>query len=371
MEELDSELNAFQESKNSEIESLKQNLEDKELLIFDSMETVRANTETISMQLNALAQQYGIQISSSIINAWKSGENAISEYENVLTVKSSVFTSQLQLIEGEINRLKTAADNTAVSASLLFSLNGSNLLNQFQCSADSIGNVRIIAELTKQALYTAFDPNSYKIDSLINKINSAAGSAGNLIQSLGNLDIEDITKQITNLEKKIIGFKQGMPSRSVKPGTDIMNNILSVIPGLGSLLSLSSRAAGGLVTKDPSNPLNALARAVGEDTLIAAKDGEYVLNQAQTKGFLQLTDMLPMVDTLMGRFSSPPLPDKSSLLRAASPSSIIVEPQIHIAGDVTKDTLPRLKDLTKDISYAVKSDLYQELKTLGRRTNAY
>lgn len=51
-------------------------------------------------------------------------------------------------------------------------------------------------------------------------------------------------------------------------------------------------AKGGIVTKDKNNPLNHIAEAVGEDTMIAAKDGEGVLTRRQTDGLLNLTPML-------------------------------------------------------------------------------
>ncbi|MDE7333016.1 MAG: hypothetical protein K2O16_12435, partial [Lachnospiraceae bacterium] len=58
----------------------------------------------------------------------------------------------------------------------------------------------------------------------------------------------------------------------------------------GRMYEVKRMAKGGIVTKDKNNPLNSMAEAVGEDTLIAAKEGEGVLTKKQTEALIKLAE---------------------------------------------------------------------------------
>ena len=55
-------------------------------------------------------------------------------------------------------------------------------------------------------------------------------------------------------------------------------------------ITFMKAAKGGIVTKEKDNPFNAIAQSVGEDTMIAAKEGESVLTKDQTKGIQSLAE---------------------------------------------------------------------------------
>lgn len=81
---------------------------------------------------------------------------------------------------------------------------------------------------------------------------------------------------------------------TTKATTDSTSKKKSILADLleGDLLTY---AKGGIITEDEDNPLNAIAQAVGEDVLIAAKDQESVLTPLQTEGLLNIAPLLESI----------------------------------------------------------------------------
>ena len=78
---------------------------------------------------------------------------------------------------------------------------------------------------------------------------------------------------------------------TTKATTDSTSKKKSILADLleGDLLTY---AKGGIITEDEDNPLNAIAQAVGEHVLIAAKDQESVLTPLQSEVLLNIAPLL-------------------------------------------------------------------------------
>ena len=76
-------------------------------------------------------------------------------------------------------------------------------------------------------------------------------------------------------------------------------------------------AKGGIITKDKKNPLNHIAEAVGEDTLIAGKEGEGVLTKDQTEAITDLASSLDKSDNTDNEMSDDnrkPIRDENGMI---------------------------------------------------------
>ncbi|WNV56910.1 phage tail tape measure protein [Oscillospiraceae bacterium NTUH-002-81] len=109
-EALDKQLEDFTNEKNAEIEALKATLDDKNALYQQSFELVKANASTIADELDKLSAAHGVTISKNITDPWKAGQNAIAGYGVTLTTQTSVFTGCLDIINTEIQKDQSSAD---------------------------------------------------------------------------------------------------------------------------------------------------------------------------------------------------------------------------------------------------------------------
>lgn len=361
----------FETARNNEIEALRASLEAREQLIFDSMEAVKANATLVGEQLTALAQQQGIVISDAIVNSWKSGENAIASYGSVLTAGTSAFIGQIMGVENEVYQLQNAANNTAMSLANTFSVRADALVAQLVNSYNSAANANAVTQALQASLINTLE-RGYNINGItsamsgivsgansvadaankaadaINRMNSASasggsggGSGGSSLPSISSIGSSGLA-HLYNADGTILSG----PSLSITN----LHQKLKAQGGTTSLL-IRKNAKGGLVTKDDSNPLNNIAKAVGEDVIIAAKAGESVLSPPQTEGLLKLA---PLLDNLMGTWNNSDiqqttLPSFDS--KKHSDVNIHYDSLVTINGDVndTNHFIKQIKQVSKDV----------------------
>ena len=101
---LDKGLEAYQESKEKEIEELETYLEETEQVVKDSLDLVKNHTDDIFSTLTQLGAEYGITLSSQITTPWQSGEDAMDEY-----------AKKLEAIQKKMNLYVSNANNLAAS----------------------------------------------------------------------------------------------------------------------------------------------------------------------------------------------------------------------------------------------------------------
>ena len=108
-------------------------------------------------------------------------------------------------------------------------------------------------------------------------------------------------------------------------------------------------AKGGLVTKDDSNPLNYIAKSVGEDTLIAAKDGELVLTPAEAEAFLKLAPNMESFNRFIPRITPDSFVNNIPLIENVPPSvQIHYDNLVQVQGDVNNSNIREMKTIVND-----------------------
>ena len=112
-EALDQEFADFEESKNKEIESWENWLENTESIVLESLEYVKNNTNEVFTTLKQLGNDYNLTMSTELTTPWQNGSNAIDSYSQNFGTAVSNFTSQLDGIVVHWNSVTTAAEQAA------------------------------------------------------------------------------------------------------------------------------------------------------------------------------------------------------------------------------------------------------------------
>ena len=309
-EALNKEMEDYEKSQQQRIDSLNAYLENREQVISDSFESVKANTSTVADELTQIAQEHGVKISDTITSAWNQGSNAIASYGQTLSAQSSVFLGNLLTVQSGIYALSAEANNTANSLGYMFSTSANTLLSELQSSYNSVGNVNTASQALKDSLVNTLE-RGYNINSITKGLNSIADSASSAANSVRDLNnalsggsgvgsgsyasdsnnrAEDHYRIVDPRYKKSKESKYILVDNLRDDATlrKYMEKYRDQLHS-GNLI-IQRYAKGGIVTKEKDSPFNAIAQSVGEDTMIAAKEGESVLTKDQTKGIQSLAE---------------------------------------------------------------------------------
>ena len=271
----------YEKNRQDEMEALRKSLEDREAILSATFEIIKNNSDTIGQEIDKIAQEHGLEISSSITDAWNRGADAIASYGGVLNSHTSEFISELHDIEEATFELQDRADETSFYIRNIFTQNASVLVGQIYAARDAFGELQSVAQTTANTVAATMDAS-------------------------GNRIIYD-------------------------PST--RRNSYSV----------GAYAKGGIVTKDTKNPLNSIARAVGEDSLIAAKAGESVLTPLQTEAMLK---MAPIIESISKAVSRPGTALKNVPLKSGA-INMTIDKVVNIEGNVSDDNAKMIADVAK------------------------
>lgn len=284
---LNKEKDDYEKSQQQRIDSLNAYLENREQVISDSFESVKANTSTVADELTQIAQEHGVKISNTITSAWNQGSNAIASYGQTLSAQSSVFLGNLLTVQSGIYALSAEANNTANSLGYMFSTSANTLLSELQSSYNSVGNVNTASQALKDSLVNTLE-RGYNINSITKGLNSIADSASSAASSVRDLNnalsggsgssgsskksssttttakdpFESASSDRYNMVDTRYGriLEKGLTAETVerlKKGyykTEWQKNYITFMKA----------AKGGIVTKEKDNPFNAIAQSVGE-----------------------------------------------------------------------------------------------------------
>ncbi len=302
---LNEQYEAFEGERNKEIEALQLTLEDKEKLIADSLEIVKANAATVGEEIAMIAQEHGVIVSDSIISAWQSGENAIASYGAVLTDQSSAFIGNIMGVQDYVYGLQAQANSTADFLSWMFSTRADNLVNQLTASYYSEANLNAMTNTLQNSLINTLE-RGYDVSSITSALssiasgaNSVADAANKAAQALASMGAAQTGAGAGSGSDsgsgdkgyKVVDTKYGRTIRTYSTRQEADDYIRSN-KSTSKYFTVMKAAKGGIVTKDKNNPLNHIAEAVGEDTMIAAKDGEGVLTRRQTEAVSDLAETI-------------------------------------------------------------------------------
>jgi TP901 family phage tail tape measure protein len=100
-EALDKELENFEDAKNDEMDGWDEYLENTNQVVADSLDVVKANTDAIYQELQAMGKEYGLSITESLTSPWKEGENAIQAFSEKFGLAMSATVDELKKLELE------------------------------------------------------------------------------------------------------------------------------------------------------------------------------------------------------------------------------------------------------------------------------
>lgn len=186
-EALDKQLEDFTNEKNAEIEALKATLDDKNALYQQSFELVKANASTIADELDKLSAAHGVTISKNITDPWKAGQNAIAGYGVTLTTQTSVFTGCLDIINSEIQKDQSSADELSKKIGEAFAQKSDNLCTELDNAYNSAENLNNLAASLHKNFATALDGNGYSVDSIVSKLNDVKDAANNAADAMSRV----------------------------------------------------------------------------------------------------------------------------------------------------------------------------------------
>ncbi len=285
---------AFEAERNKEIEALESTLENKELLISNSLNTVKANTAIIGEQIALIAQQHGIIVSDAVISPWITGANAIAGYGEVLSAGSSAFIAAIIGVQSYVYGLQEQANVTAESMSYMFGTRADNLVNELVSSYYSEENLNAMTNILQNSLVNMLE-RGYNVNSVVSALSSIASGADSVAaaantaaDALGRMGAAQTQQPV--IQKEEITSTQDNKTFAKHNGSQVQNK--NKYTGSTRPALVSRYTKGGIIKEDRNNPYNELAQSVGEDTAVFAKFGEAVLTPEQTRAMMNLAPML-------------------------------------------------------------------------------
>lgn len=376
----------FEAARNADIEALRATLENRELLIFNSLETVKANAELVGEQIALIAQEHGIIVSNSVITPWQNGENAIASYGSVLSQQSSSFIGNLMNVQSYVYGLQNQANATANSLSYMFSTRADNLVNQLTSSYYSEANLNSMTNTLQNSLINTLE-RGYNINSVMNALssiasgadsvaNAASRAANELSRMTGSGYSSGATNFNTSSSGNIAQHKTSQMIHStgsyglvdIQTGR-VVESGLSITEAMRKKNSISSRgyeikrfAKGGIVTKEDNGIFDPVAKAIGEDTMVAVKHGEGILTPEQTKILQEFAPTLDNVGktwNLSSLKSGYGIPEIASVKKDRPNVTLHYDSLIKVNGDVN-DTNHFINQITK-VSQKCINKTFEEL----------
>lgn len=315
---------AFEEERNKEIEALRLTLENRELLISNSLETVKANTALVGEQIALIAQEHGVIVSDAVISSWKSGENAIASYGTVLSEQSSAFIGNLMGVQSQVYGLQTQANAAADSLSWMFSTRADNLVNELTSSYYSEANLNTMTGILQNSLVNTLE-RGYNINSITSALSSIASGADSVAnaanraaQALANMGAVQSASGEHGF--KVYDSVTGKLKDVIYSDNHNYADLFAKYNNTARGIRVQKFAKGGIVSRDKDSPFDDIAKAVGEDKLVAVKYGEGILPAEQMEQFKKLSNALAKIDSNM---LNPNL--SQSIFRPGTQSTLIPE----------------------------------------------
>lgn len=304
LDALDKYYENYEAERNKEIETLEESLNNREALISQSMETVKENSIIVSQEIEAIAEEHGIKISSVLTDSWKSGENAIASYGDLLSTESSAFIVQLTSVENKEWDLQEQANQAAESLSNMFATKADALVEELTDSYSSASNLNEVTSALQNNLIDTLE-RGYDIsgitsafDSIASAANSAASAANSAASafkaaSAAKDDFDSGDDEDTTSKYKIIDGYTGKVLKSNLTYDKAQQLKNSKYGGSAGSVQIVKYANGGVISKETRDDLLAqLAQSIGEDQIVAVRQGEGIFTPEQTQALMKLVPTL-------------------------------------------------------------------------------
>lgn len=297
----------YEAERNAEIEALKTSLEERETLIAQSFESVKANADIVGQEIALIATQHGVTVSDAIISSWQNGETSIASYGAVLSENSSAFIANLMGVESEVYGLQEQANTTADSLSYMFATRADNLVNELTSSYYSEENLNTMTQALRDSLVNTLE-GGYNVSGITSALNSIAEGANNVAsaansaaQALAAMGAAQQAVTTTTAKTTYSIHQTGAvdPTYTVK---DSKGNIVSsgntlkqaqdYIKSKNAYASGTRNAKGGLrVVGEEGNELELMKLPSGHYEIGNA--GDQILTKAQTDNIFDWSKLNP------------------------------------------------------------------------------
>lgn len=345
----------YEKTRLEDIENLKATLNDRESIIYQSFEQVKNNANLVGDQIASVANQHGINISSAITNAWDEGANALSYYGDYLHSQSDAFMIELDGVQDSVYELKDQADQASLSLGYMFNVNASNLIANINAAKDAVKDLQTAADsMVPDVAHgsSAYSPNSNMSSNLplSNSSTSSISSSPNQTNSGGGVPAYRFKRPEPGIVEAYNADTGELVGRYTLDEAEEM---------FGDLLKFKK---GGRIEKSKNSALNAVARSVGEDTLVAAKAGEAILTKAQSDAIIKLAPIMEQMRSTLTRGRNKITGNSRDISNNLNIGSIVT-----VNGDVTDNNVDRIATLARREVRTTLGQMEQDLKYDGYR----
>lgn len=357
----------YEKARNDEIEALEESLKNREQLISDSLAVVKQNTDVIGAEIAMIAQRNDIIVSDALISAWAQGETAIAGYGEVLSAQSSVFISNVMGIENEIYALQDKANEASVSLSNMFSNRADVLVNELTSSYNSIDNLNNMTNILQNSLINTLE-RGYNVGSLVDGLNdvaSAANAAANAVAGMVN-SFNSGTSGGTSIETSIGRGGNKYNVKEIGTGKvlqtfDDYDSAYKYWKNNKASYQTARYAKGGIVSKKDGGVLDPIARSLGEDRMVAVRDGEGILTPSQTEAFVKMAQNIDLYDYMPKYEPQIKIPETTPV---AQNVSLHYDKMFEFNGDFnnSEELLAAMKKVAKNTTTKILDDINRDYK---------
>lgn len=306
---LDDELKSYEKTQDAKLKALDNNLSAQEQAIKTSLSTVQTNYSTVFTNINTLASQYGIDLTSSITSPWETATTAVETYKQAIAGLGGIGApnsangngnnsgATKKLLEEKVLGISNGKDNSASAKA-----QGLSELNQF---------------LMGKGYQTITQPQMVELAKL--------------------LGISGVTSSVTSAQKKAI-LAELKKIKGFKSGTSKI---------LKNQLAWTQEDGAELIIKPSSNSI-----------LTPLSKGDGVINADLTKNLMEWGKIDPVKHF---NFTSK-LPELSSIGKTPTSVSIHYDNLLNVEGSIDKSI-----DVQKMITNALDKNNATIIKVLKQK----
>lgn len=296
----------YEEKRNQEIEALENSLKNQETIIAESFEIIKQNADIVGQEIADIADAHGVTISNVLVEAWDSGEDAIASYGQTLDTETSEFIQQLSSVEQKEYALQEQANTTYEAIANAFGCKADELVTEFDTATSKVNDMNTALTAVQNVLNSIAQNgiDTSAIVSSLEKVKDAAKSASAAIQDVGS---DNSNKTEKSVKYKIVDAYSGEILAQNLDYSKAKQMVYTESDMIGKTMNIVRMAKGGIVGNKSSNLFEEYAKRIGEDRMIAVKDGEGILTKEQTQAFLKLVPTLNNFDKSW--IKQPSIPD--------------------------------------------------------------
>ena len=341
-EALNKELEAYEKERNEEIESLRQSLEEKEILIYNSLEAVKQNSSIVGQEIQNMAEQHGIAISDAIITSWQNGENAIASYGTVLSAGTSAFIGNIMGVENEVYALQYQANATADSLAWMFTTRADNLVGQLTDSYYSEANLNAMTNALRDSMVNTLE-RGYDVSGITSALNSIAAAADNARRS-----IEAMNNTPYNPPEEVVVVKPNVSAHPTSGGGGNYTNKLQYrakgVHNLNEDELAWTQEYGGEMIMSPTR--NAILTPLKQGDTVLTKDQTdriYEWSKIDPSRFLNNSFVKPLMPNAVNN-SNPTLEFNGTLMHIDKVDSTNIKQMESIANKAVDRLVTKMSD---------------------------